>query len=533
MKLTDVLQFDYELVQGDLQVDIEDIVYNSKQVKTGCLFIAVKGARFDAHDVLAEVAKDGARAILIEHDCALPSDVTVIKVKSSRKALAKVSAAFFCQPIQKMISIAVTGTKGKTTTAHMIKTILEEAGKKVGMIGTNGIVIGDKKVPSLNTTPESFELHRFFQEMVDAKCDAVVMEASSQGVKMFRTYGITFDYGIFTNISPDHIGPNEHENFEEYLQCKADLFLQCKTMLLNGDDVASAFIQEQVCNTRTVKDTKEVVDASHAMDANNPLSTVLRYGKGEGCDLRFFDVRFHSDEEYMGIAFEVEGLEKLSNTMDQTIAKDVVDANQKKRKRIDAAIPGLFNAYNALAAVTVCACIGVSDEVLTKALKKIHVDGRMETAFTSKDFTIIIDYAHNAVSMEKLLDTLRDYQPKRLVVVFGCGGNRSKDRRYTMGESAGKKADLSILTADNSRFEKVEDIIEDIKSTLVPTGGAYLEIPDRKDAIYYAISHRKPGDLIAIIGKGHEDYQEINGIRTHFLDREVVDTALQELGVKK
>ncbi len=513
MKLKDLLNFQYELVQGDIDVEVGEVVYNSKNVTKNCLFVAMKGARFDAHDVLSEVASNEAGAIVIEHECDLPPNVTVIKVENARKALALLAANHFGNPIKKMTSIAITGTKGKTTTAHMVKTILEADKKKVGIIGTNGIVIGDRKIPSVNTTPESFELHRIFHEMVNAGCDAVVMEASSQGVKMFRTYGILFDFGIFTNISPDHIGPNEHESMEEYLQCKADLFLQCRRILLNGDDEASAFIRENLkkhggYNKDEIVENSEIRREESMTKSSRIPSELFTFGTLPSCDYRFKDVAFHSSPDYMGIRFSVEGAKKLL---------------------VDAAIPGHFNAYNALAAVAVCDLLGTSEEILSNALTGIHVDGRMEIAHVSNDITVIVDYAHNAVSMEVLLDTLRDYQPKRLVIVFGCGGNRAKERRYSMGEIAGKKADLSILTADNSRFEKVEDIIRDIKEHLIPTGGAYMEIPDRKEAIYYAISQAKPGDLIAIIGKGHEDYQEVNGVRTHFLDREVVQEAVKSL----
>lgn len=529
MKLRNLVDFEYDLVQGDLDVEVGELVYNTKAVTQDSVFVAVRGARFDAHDVLHEIASNGAKAIVIEHDCDLPKDVTVIRVESARKALACMAANYFDKPIAKMISIAITGTKGKTTTTHMVKTILEAGGKKVGIIGTNGIVIGNQRIPSLNTTPESFELHRIFSEMVKQGCDVVVMEASSQGVKMFRTFGIVFDYGIFTNISPDHIGPNEHESMEEYLQCKADLFLQCKTMLLNADDAASSFISENVkkhskyvqthsmheqTNAKINRDNSEDKQTHSEQEqtylklTKSSEQVILTYGTKQDCDYRFRDVAFHSDAEYMGIQFQVNG---------------------KCECVVDAAIPGHFNAYNALAAVAVCDLLGIDAAILSVALRKIHVDGRMEIAYSSKDFTVIVDYAHNAISMEKLLDTLRDYRPKRLVIVFGCGGNRSKDRRYSMGEIAGKKADLSILTADNSRFEKVEDIIADIKEYLIPTGGAYLEIPDRREAIFYAISHAQPGDLIAIIGKGHEDYQEIAGVRTHFLDREVVQEAMESL----
>lgn len=481
--LQEICNFSYKILQGSLDINISALVYHSKKVVKNSLFVCLQGARFDSHNAIEEVVELGAIAIVVERECEYPKGITVIKVESSRKALALLSAAWFENPIRKMVSIGVTGTKGKTTTTYMIKTLLESAGKKVGMIGTNGIIIGNTRIPSLNTTPESYELHEYFQKMVKEGCEYVIMEVSSQGTKMHRTYGIDFDYAIFNNISPDHIGPNEHKDFTEYLECKALLFEQCKKAFINKDDKYANYMIEI-----SKKGNREV------------------FCFGKDGEYGFEDISYVANKDFVGLEFKTIG---------------------KLHLIVYAGIPGYFNVYNALASVGVCHQIGISKEILSDGLKHLHVDGRMEIAYKSDKFTVIIDYAHNGVSMESLLDTLRDYQPKRIVVVFGCGGNRSKDRRYHMGEIAGKKADFSIITADNSRFEKVEDIMSDICSYLEPTGGKFIRIADRREAIYYAISHAKEGDMIAIIGKGHEDYQEINGVRMHFLDREVVQDAIQ------
>ena len=479
---------EFELLQGSVEIDIVEVCYNSKNVVEDSIFVCLKGARFDSHTIIDEVVKKGAKAIVIQEDCSYPEDVTVIRVKDTRKALALLSAARFSYPARKMVTIGVTGTKGKTTTTHMMKTLLEQSGKKVGMIGTNGCFIGSEKIPTVNTTPESYELHQDFQKMVDAGCQYMIMEVSSQGLKMHRTAGIEFDYAVFTNISLDHIGPNEHADFQEYLMCKSLLFSQCKTALVNLDDEHAPYIIEHAHCHR-----------------------LYTFGSDEKSDFHFSNIQYVANKDFVGITFGVCGKESFENF------------------DVHAAIPGRFNAYNALSAVSVCALLGLNKEILTRGLEHIHVDGRMEIAYKSDHCSVIVDYAHNAISMESLLDTLRNYHPKRLVVVFGCGGNRAKERRYAMGEIAGRKADLSIVTADNSRYEKTEDIIADIVETLKPTGGKYLTIPDRREAIFYAVKNAQDGDMIAVIGKGHEDYQEINGVRTHFRDREVVDEAVKEL----
>ena len=388
--------------------------------------------------------------------------------------------------------MGVTGTKGKTTATHMMKAILEAAGKKVGMIGTTGAVIDGHIYPTLNTTPESYQLQEYFYKMAEAGCQYVLMEVSSQGIKMHRTDGLMFDYGVFTNITPDHIGPDEHADFEEYLYYKSRLFTMCRTGIANRDDEHfDAIVGDRTCERLFTYGLREELKPDYL---------------GGG-------VKFVSEPGFVGTEFAL------------------TEKSGGKALDLRLGIPGEFNVSNALAAASLCLAMGIPEEAIRRGLETVRVNGRMEIAYSSERCTVIIDYAHNAVSMESLLETLRAYHPKRLVCVFGSGGNRSKERRYSMGEIGGKMADFCILTADNSRYERTEDIIADIRSRLEPTGGAFVEIPDRREAIYYSLSHAQPGDMIAIIGKGHEDYQEINGVRTHFLDREVVEDAVRDLGL--
>ena len=485
---------DYEVLQGDLDTEAEDVVYDSRKAVPGTIFVCLKGSRIDSHGFIGDVAMQGVKAFVVERDVELPEGTAVVKVKSSRHALAMMSAVRFGNPIRNMISVGVTGTKGKTTVTHMIKAILEAAGKKVGMIGTTGAVIGDQVFPTLNTTPESYQLQEYFSKMAEAGCEYVLMEVSSQGIKMHRTDGLMFDYGVFTNITPDHIGPDEHADFDEYLYYKSRLFTMCRTGIANRDDEHfSAVAKDRTC------------EAFYTYGLNTDGE--------EKPDFLGSHVRFVSEPGFVGAEFDLE------------------EKENGKIRDLRLGLPGEFNVDNALAAASLCRVMGIPEEAVREGLEHVRVNGRMEIAYSSELCTVIIDYAHNAVSMESLLATLRNYHPKRLVCVFGCGGNRSKDRRYSMGEIGGKLADFCILTADNSRYEKTEDIIADIRSRLEPTGGAFVEIPDRREAIYYSLSHAQPGDMIAIIGKGHEDYQEINGVRTHFLDREVVEEAVKELGL--
>ncbi len=480
----------YQVIMGSADVEVQEVVYDSRKACPGCVFVCMTGARVDAHDFIDDVIGKGCRVLVVEKELSagqlkrIPEDAVVLRAESSREALAHLSAARFDYPAEKMVCIGVTGTKGKTTTTYMIKAILEAAGKKVGLIGTAGAVIGDVTYPTANTTPESYQLQQYFAQMVSEGCDYMIMEVSSQGLKMHRVDGISFDYGLFTNISPDHIGPDEHGDFHEYLYFKAQMLKRCKVGLINKDD-------EHYEQVRAHADCK-----------------LYTYSLEQEADFMAKEIQYIAKPDFVGLDFNVCGKYELE-----------VRVN----------IAGRFNVYNALAAVSVCSFCGLPKERIAHALEHLYVNGRMEIVHTSERCTVIVDYAHNAVSMESLLKTLRDYNPKRLVCVFGCGGNRSKDRRYSMGEIGGRLADLCILTADNSRYEKTEDIIADIRGSIQKTGGAYVEIPDRREAIQYSIVHAQPGDMIAVIGKGHEDYQEMNGVRTPFLDRAVIEEVVKSL----
>ena len=489
MKLKKLLEkITYECISGSLDREVNAVVYDSRKVTENCVFICIEGANFDGHKFANEVVKKGATVLVVqkEVDEALKynPDVTILKVENTRYAMAFISAAYFGHPAEQMKIIGITGTKGKTTTTYMVKSILENAGLKVGLIGTIEVIIGDTHIPANNTTPESYLLQEYFAQMVKEGCDCVVMEVSSQALMLHRTQGFEFDFGIFTNLEPDHIGPNEHESFEDYMACKGLLFKQCKVGIVNSDDAH----YRQVVEGHTCK-----------------LET---YGLKTGADLLAWDLQLLKEEGTLGVNFKVSGLDEME---------------------VYVATPGRFSVYNALTAIAICRHFKVSKEAVAKALRQVKVKGRIEPVKVSDDFTLLIDYAHNAMSMESLLATLRDYHPKRLVCVFGCGGNRAKDRRYSMGEIGGKMADLCVITADNPRFEKNEDIIKDIEIGLAKTNGSYIVIPDRREAIFTSIHNAKEGDMVAIIGKGHEDYQEIEGVRHHFKDREVVEDAVKEM----
>lgn len=486
MRLSQLLErLEYEVVQGTEDIAITTLINDSRKVEPGSVFVCISGAVSDGHRFAAEVADKGAAALIVEKEVEVPGDVTVIRVEDTRYALALMSAAYFGYPANKLKIIGITGTKGKTTTTYMIRSILEEVGRKVGLIGTIEAIIGEKHIPAANTTPESYTIQKYFAEMVEAGCDTVVMEVSSQGLMLNRTAGIPFEIGIFTNLGKDHIGPNEHADFEDYKRCKGLLFKQCELGIANGDDPwFEDVFKEATCKVET-------------------------FGFEEKNDLQAVDTRLVSRPGYLGVAYHVAGL------MDFDVEIDV---------------PGTFSVYNSLTAIAVCRHFGVPEEVIKSALKVAKVKGRIEMVKVSDEFTLMIDYAHNAMSLESLLTTLKEYHPSRLVCLFGCGGNRSKDRRYEMGEVSGRLADLTIITSDNPRFEDPQAIIDDIKQGIGKTDGKYVEICDRKEAIRYAIEHGQPGDVIVLAGKGHEDYQEIEGVKHPMDERILIKEVLEELG---
>lgn len=485
-KLRQILEkVEYELIKGNLDTEIRDIKDNSNKVQKGDLFIALVGTTADSHKFIPDAIQKGASVVVIERDIVINEDVTVIKIKSSRKALAYMAAAYFDYPSEKLTTVGITGTCGKTSTSYIIKSMLEEFGYKVGLIGTICAMIGNKKIETHNTTPNAYEVQKLFYEMVKEDCKYAIMEVSSQGLKMDRVAGIKFDYGIFTNLSIDHIGPNEHESFEEYLYCKSLLFKQCKIGIINSDS-----------------DKWERVTKNHTCQ-------IIKYALNDkNADIKADNIQFIMEDDFLGLKFNVSG---------------------KVNEKFKLNIPGKFSAYNALCAIAVCNEIGISTESMKKALEKVKVLGRMELVSSNDKYKFIIDYAHNKDEMDNLMDTISVYKPKRLVCIFGGGGNRAKSRRYDMGEVSGKWADLTILTEDNPRFEEIESINNDIIVGLNKYNGKYIIINDRKEAIKYAMQNAEKGDIILLIGKGHENYQEIKGVKYPWDEREAVKEAEKEI----
>ncbi len=484
MRLTELLEdLEYECVSGDADREITGLVYDSRKVQTGSVFVCISGAVRDAHDFACEVAENGAAAVIVEKEVHVPDGTCVIRVENTRKALAFMSAAYFGHPAKSLKTIGITGTKGKTTATYMVRSILESSGYKTGLIGTIETIIGEERIPSANTTPESYVVQETFRKMADAGCDCVVMEVSSQGLMLDRVSGFMFDYGIFTNLEPDHIGPNEHKDLADYIHCKSLLFQQCKQGIFNADDShLSEMLKGHTCEVET-------------------------FGFAENADFRAGDVRLKNQDGMLGVSYHLTG---------------------KADMEIDVDIPGKFSVYNSLTAIAICRHFGVPDENIKQALKTVKVKGRVEILPVSSRFTLMIDYAHNAMSLNSLLSTLKEYQPKRLVCLFGCGGNRSRDRRFEMGEVSSRLADFTIVTSDNPRKEKPEDIIADIVTGVEKADGDYITITDRKDAIRYAIEHAKEGDVIVLAGKGHEDYQEIDGKKFHMDERELVEDVVKD-----
>lgn len=484
MKLSQLLErMEYEIVQGSADTEISTLVYDSRKVEKDSAFVCISGSVRDAHEFIPDVVKAGAAVVVVEKDVKVDEHVTVVKVENTRLTLACMSAAYFGHPAEKLKTIGITGTKGKTTTTYMIKSILEASGIKTGLIGTIEIIIGDKHISAKNTTPESYAVQEYFHEMVEAGIQAVVMEVSSQGLMLHRVSGFTFDFGVFTNLEPDHIGENEHKDFADYMHCKSLLFQQCRQGILNADsEHLEGILNDHTCKVET-------------------------FGYSEKADLRASNMKLVHKPGVLGVDYHISGLLDMD-----------VDIN----------VPGRFSVYNSLTAIAICRHFGVEEEKMKEALRHVSVKGRIEIVPVSKRYTVMIDYAHNAMALESLLTTLKEYQPKRLVCLFGCGGNRAKSRRYEMGEVSSKLADLTVVTSDNPRFEEPMDIISDILIGVKKADGAYVTIPDRKEAIAYCLENAKDGDVIILAGKGHEDYQEIKGEKHHMDERELIADIIKE-----
>lgn len=484
MQIAKLLEkLEYELVAGSLETEITTLVYDSRKVEKGSVFVCISGTVRDAHDFIPDVVEKGAAAVIVEKDVTVPDGVTVVKVADSRLALACMSAAYFDYPSKKLKTIGITGTKGKTTTTYMVKSILESAGISTGLIGTIETIIGDEHIPSANTTPESYVVQEYFHRMVEAGMDAVVMEVSSQALMLHRVSGFVFDIGVFTNLEPDHIGENEHKDFADYMHCKSLLFRQCRLGIFNGDsEHLQGILEGHTCEVQT-------------------------FGYQKENDLCAEHVELKKEHGALGVRYHVSGLMDFD-----------VEVN----------VPGSFSVYNSLTAIAICNHFGVSVDKIKEALLHVSVKGRIEIVPVTRRYTLMIDYAHNAMSLESLLTTLKEYEPGRLVCLFGCGGNRAKSRRYEMGEVSSKLADLTVVTSDNPRNEEPMAIIEDILVGVHKDDGKYVTIPDRKEAIAYCMKNAQDGDIIVLAGKGHEDYQEIKGVKHHMDERELIADIIKE-----
>ena len=473
--------------KGDMQLDIKKVASNSKKVVPNSLFVAIKGYDFDGHEYIEEAVKNGAVAVMLDMSADfkkinIPKGITVIITDDTRKALARVSCNFFGNPSRYFKLIGVTGTKGKTTTTYMIKSILEKAGYKVGLIGTIANYIGEDCLGfSDRTTPESIELQELFYKMARQKVDYVVMEVSSQSLKLNRVEGTNFDYAIFTNLYKDHISLKEHTDMNEYFESKLKLFQMTPKGFVNSDDFK--------CN--------KIINGAKNCD-------IKTYAVDNKADLLAKDITITN----ISVDFKV----KLGN----------------KNERIKVNIPGRYSVYNALAAISLANSIGIDAEKIKEGLENIVVPGRNELVPNKEELAIMIDYAHTAESLENILQATKTYTPGRVICVFGCGGDRDKEKRPRMGEVAGRLADYSIVTSDNPRTEKPEDIIAQIEKGIAKTKGKYEVIVDRKKAIEKAIKMMNKRDIVILAGKGHEVYQEINGEKRPFDERQIVKEILGE-----
>ena len=467
--------------KGSLDVDVKGIDSNSKNINKDYMFIAIKGFNEDGHKYVNDAIKAGAIVIVIEEGCdlksiKLPKDVTLIMTKDTREALAICSCNFYDNPSRRFKLIGVTGTKGKTTTTFMIKELLEKTGYKTGLIGTIATYINGKMIAeSSRTTPESLELQKTFAQMVEEGVEYVVMEVSSQSLKLHRVDGCKFDLVIFTNFSEDHISEKEHTDMQDYFESKLKLFKMCDNGIINVDDLHVSKIPKMF-----------------------PNSNIMTYGIDNYCDVLAKDI---------------------------TITNSYVDFRVKisdKNERVKVSIPGRFSVYNSLAAICVAKKLEITSDKVIEILKEIRAPGRSEMVDNKKEIPIMIDYAHSPESLQNILSAVKSYTRGKVISVFGCGGDRDKGKRPVMGEISGRIADFTFITTDNPRTENPEQIIKDIEDGIKKSKGNYKIVVDRTEAIKEAIKMANKIDIIVLAGKGHETYQEINGEKIPYDERKII-----------
>lgn len=478
MKLYNILKEIDAILIGDANTEILGLCYDSRKVKNGDLFFCISGFETDGHKYAASAVEKGASALVVTRK--LDIDIAQIIVSDDRKAMANISAAFYGNPQNKMKMIGITGTNGKTTTTYMLKRIAEAAGHKVGIVGTIANIIGDEKIDAERTTPESPDLFKLLYEMHEKGCTLVAMEVSSHSLDLRRVDGIKFDVGIFTNLTQDHL--DYHKTIEEYAKAKKKLFSMCKTAVANTDDGYGKYMIEECCD-------------SHAFGIDN-------------------------NQEFCA-----ENIALSSNG-----AQYILNYNGNK-KHVKINIPGRFSVYNSLGSIAAMYLLGIDLDIIIESLADFRgVPGRFEVLDNGgNDFTIVLDYAHTPDSLENILSTAKGFAKGRIVAVFGCGGDRDNKKRPIMGEISGNMSDFTIITSDNPRTEDPAAIIGQIEEGIKRTSGKYITIQSRKDAIFYALKNAQKDDFIILAGKGHETYQEINHIKHHFDEKEVVAELLKEI----
>lgn len=471
---------------GDKEIEIKDIAYDSRKVEEGSLFVAIKGLNSDGHRFIPEAVLAGAVGVVVEDDEIIDDEyfiekgVAKILVGDSRKALALISSAFYGFPSRKLKLIGVTGTNGKTTTTHLVKSILESAGLKTGLVGTINYVIGDEVIPAVQTTPESLDLNRFLSKMVDNGISACAMEVSSHALALDRVYGFDFDVGVFTNLTQDHL--DFHRTFDAYFQAKKILFDSLKESAYAIYNIDDPYGEKIVADTKAMK---------------------LSYGKSERADVRVKDVKLNFDG--MNLTIQMPTGEPLE---------------------INSKLIGEFNVYNILASVAVGYALGIEHEDIKKGVENLeNVRGRFEKIISPDGYVVIIDYAHTPDALEKCIDTILKLREQagggKLITVFGCGGDRDRGKRPVMGKIATEKSDITVITSDNPRFEDPQKIIDDILEG-VKKDSVYYIFVDRAEAIKRALEMAQKGDIVLIAGKGHEEYQIVRDVKIPFSDKDVV-----------
>ena len=469
MKLSEILK-GIKVKNQYNDIEVVNVTSDSRLVKEGFLFVCVKGASFDGHNVAKDMLDKGAAAIVVERDLGLPNQIIVDK---TREAYSPICANYFGNPAENLKIIGLTGTNGKTTTTFIIKQVLEQLGCKVGLIGTVQNMIGDEVYPAHFTTPEPYELQSLFRKMADANCEYCVMEASSQAIDQGRVAGVHFEVGVFTNLTQDHL--DYHKTFENYFAAKRKLFENCNIAVTNIDDKKGLEIVEGLpCRVKT-----------YSVESNS------------------------SDFTARNVCFSAEGVK-------YELVTDRIG-------RVECPIPGRFSVYNSLCAASVAITLGFDFEGTLRAIAKSNgVKGRIEVVPTPTDYTVIIDYAHTPDGLENIISSLKEIAKGRVITLFGCGGDRDKTKRPIMGEIAAKYSDFCIVTSDNPRSENPAEIIKDILEGMKASKTPYKVIENRKEAIFWALENAKENDIILLAGKGHETYQILPEGTIHFDEREVV-----------